>query len=175
VVRYLKGLRNLHLVLGSNHPARLMGYTDSDYANCLDTQCSVSGYCFTLGSGMVTWSAHQQKTVSLSTCEAEYVAASDAAKELTWIRTLLREIDFVQPLATPLLWDNTGGITLSEDASYHSKVKHININVHSIRERVVLGQLKLHYVHSLNNSADIFTKSLSRKDFEHLRLSLGLQ
>jgi hypothetical protein len=175
VVRYLKGSRELQLVLGGDHPARLMGYTDSDYANCPDTRRSVSGYCFTLGSGMVTWSARQQKTVSLSTCEAEYVAASDAAKELAWIRTLLREIDFTQPSATPLLCDNTGGITLSEDASYHSKVKHIDINVHSIRERVALGQLKLHYVRSLNNSADIFTKALPRKDFERLRLSLGLQ
>jgi hypothetical protein len=124
---------------------------------------------------MVTWSARQQKTVSLSTCEAEYVAASDAAKELTWIRTLLREIDFIQPSATPLLCDNAGGITLSEDASYRSKVKHIDINVHSIRKRVALGQLKLHYVRSVNNSSDIFTKSLPRKDFEHLRLSLGLK
>jgi hypothetical protein len=136
---------------------------------------SVSGYCFTLGSGMITWSARQQKTVSLSTCEAEYVAASDASKELAWLRTLLREIDFAQPTATPLLCDNTGGITLSEDASYHSKVKHIDINIHSIRERVALGQLKLHYVKSTNNVADIFTKSLPRKDFERLRACLGVQ
>jgi hypothetical protein len=161
--------------LYSDHPARLMGYTDSDFANCPDTRRSVSGYCFTLGTGMVTWSAKQQKTISLSTCEAEYVAASDAAKELVWIRTLLREIDFVQPTATPLLCNNTGGITLTEDASYHSKVKHIDINVHSIREHVSLGLLKLHYVRSINNSADIFTKALPRKDFERLRQSLGSQ
>lgn len=166
VIRYLKGSQDLQLVLGGNHPARLMGYTDSDFANCPDTRRSVSGYCFTLGSGMITWSTRQQKTVSLSTCKAEYVAASDAAKELVWIRTLLREVNFTQPTATPLLCDNTGGITLSEDASYHSKVKHIDINIHSIRERVALGQLKLHYVKSLNNAADIFTKALPRKDFE---------
>lgn len=81
---------------------------------------------------MVTWSARQQKTVSLSTCEAEYVAASDVSKELTWLRTLLHELNFMQPSATPLLCDNTGGITLSKDTSFHSKVKHINITVHSI-------------------------------------------
>jgi hypothetical protein len=92
----------------------------------------VSGYCFTLGSGAVTWSARQQKTVSLSTCEAEYVAASDTAKELIWLHMLLSEMDFAQPTATPLLCDNTRGIVLSEDASYHSKVKHIDIAVHSL-------------------------------------------
>lgn len=175
VVRHLKGSQDLHLVLGGDHPAHLMGYTNSDYANCPDTRRSVSGYCFTLGLGMVTWSACQQKTVSLSTCKAEYVTASDAAKELAWICTLLCEIDFIQPSTTPLLRDNTGGITLSEDASYHSKVKHINVNIHSISKRVALSQLTLHYVRSLNNSANIFTKALPHKDFEHLRVSLGLQ
>jgi hypothetical protein len=134
VVRYLKGTRDLQLVLGGDHPARLLGFTDSDFANCPDTRRSVSGYCFSLGSGAITWCACQQKTVSLSTCEAEYVTASDTSKELTWLRTLLHEIEFTQPSATPLLCDNTGGITLSEDASYHSKVKHIDIAVHAIRE-----------------------------------------
>lgn len=175
VARYLKGTRLFTLVLGGDHPARLLGFTDSDFANCPDTRRSVSGYCFTLGSGMVTWSARQQKTVSLSTCEAEYLAASDASKELTWLRTLLLELNFVQPSATPLLCDNTGGITLSEDASFHSKVKHIDIAVHSIRERVSRGQLKLSYIKSMNNAADIFTKALPRKDFERLRTCLGLQ
>lgn len=175
VAWYLKGTCTLKLVLGGEHPTRLLGFTDSDFANCPDTRRSVSGYCFTMGSGMVTWSARQQKTVSLSTCKAEYVAASDAAKELTWLQTLLLELNFAQPSAMPLLCDNTGGITLSEDASYHSKVKHIDIAVHSIRERVSRGQLKLSYVKSLNNAADIFTKALARKDFERLRLCLGLQ
>lgn len=175
VARYLKGTRTMKLVLGGDHTARLLGFTDSDFANCPDTRRSVSGYCFTLGSGIITWSARQQKTVSLSTCEAEYVAASEASKELAWLCTLLHKIEFSQPSATPLLCDNTGGITLSEDASYHSKVKHIDIAVHSIRERVSRGQLKLIYVKSLNNAADIFMKALTRKDFERLRLCLGLQ
>jgi hypothetical protein len=161
VVRYLKGTRELQLVLGGDHPACLLRFTDSDFANCPDTRRSVSGYCFSLGSGTITWCAHQQKTVSLSTCEAEYVAASDASKELTWLWTLLHEIEFTQPSATPLLCDNTGGITLSEDASYHSKVKHIDIAVHTIHERVSRGQIKLHYVKSQNNTADIFTKALA--------------
>jgi hypothetical protein len=83
---------------------------------------------------MITWSAGQQKTVSLSTCKAEYIATSDASKEIAWLHTLLHELKFMQTSATPLLCDNTGGITLSEDASYHSKVKHIDITVHFIQE-----------------------------------------
>jgi hypothetical protein len=119
-------------MLRGEHPAQLLGFMDSDFANCPDTCRSVSGYCFTLGSNMITWSARQQKLVSLSTCEAEYIAASDASKEVAWLHTLLHEIKFMQPSATPLLCNNTGRITLSEDASYHSNVKHIDIAVHSI-------------------------------------------
>jgi hypothetical protein len=96
------------LILGGDHPARLLGFTDSNFANCPDMQCSVSGYCFTLGSGAITWSARQQKTVSLSTCKAKYMTASEATKELVWLHTLLDELEFTQPLAMPLLCDNMG-------------------------------------------------------------------
>jgi hypothetical protein len=167
VVHYLKGTQDLKLILRGEHPAHLLGFTNSDFANCPDTRCSVSGYCFTLRSGLITWSTRQQKTISLSTSEAKYITASEAAKEVTWLHTLLHELEFTQPSATPLLCNNTGGITLSEDVSYHSKVKHINISVHSIRECVAHGQIKLHYVKSMNNVANIFTKSLPHKDFEH--------
>jgi hypothetical protein len=174
VVRYLKGTRDLTLTLGGDYTARLLGYTDSDLAGCPDTRRSVSGYCCTLGGGIVTWSARQQKTVSLSTCEAEYVAASEAASEITWLRSLLLEIDFSQLSATPLLCDNNGSIILTEDSSFHARVKQIDIKYHSIRQKVELGQLKLHYVQSKDNLADIFTKPLPRKDFERLRAYLGL-
>lgn len=128
-----------------------------------------------MGSSIISWSAHQQKMISLSTCEAKYVPASEAAKEITWLCTLLYEIKFAQPSATPLLCDNIGGITLSEDSSYHSKIKHIDIRVHSICEQVSWGQLKLHYVKSINNSADISTKALPCKYFKCLWACLSLQ
>jgi hypothetical protein len=175
VVRYLKGTRDIALTLGGDYTARLLGYTDSDLAGCPDTRRSVSGYCCTLGGGMITWSARQQKTVSLSTCEAEYVAASEAASELTWLRSLLFELDFPQLSATPLLCDNNGSIILTEDSSFHTRIKQIDIKYHSIRQKVEAGQLKLHYVQSKDNLADIFTKPLPRKDFERIRQYLGLR
>lgn len=175
VVCYLKGTRTTVLVLGGDHTARLLSYTDSDLASCVDTRRSISGYCCTLGGGVVTWSARQQKTVSLSTCEAEYVAASEAASELKWLRSLLRELEFTQLSATPLLCDNNGSIVLSEDSSFHARVKQIDIKHHSIRQHVSKGRLKLQYVKSKDNTADIFTKPLPRKDFEHLHSCLGLR
>lgn len=174
VVRYLKGSCDTTLVLGREHTARLLGYMDSDLASCVDTQRSVSGYCCTLGSGIITWSACQQKTVSLSTCEAEYITASEAACEIKWLCTLLAELEFPQLAATPLLCDNNGSIVLTEDSSFHARIKQIDMKYHSIRQHVKEHHLKPHYVKSKDNLANIFTKALPHKDFTQLRACLGL-
>lgn len=175
VVQYLKGSHTTGLILGVKHTTRLLSYTDSDLASCIDTRRSVSGYCCTLGGGIITWSVHQQKTVSLSTCEAEYVATSEAANEIKWLRTLLGELEFPQLSATPLLCNNNRSIVLTEDSSFHTHAKRIDIKYHSIRQHVKQAHLKLHYVHSKDNLADRFTKALPQKDFEHLRACLGLR
>ena len=108
VVRYLKGTRDMALELGgSSASPSLIGYCDSDYANDpgAEGRRSVAGYCFSLGSGAVSWSSKKQKTIADSTCAAEYMAASEAGRELVWMRTLLRELGFDPPHATPLLCD----------------------------------------------------------------------
>lgn len=113
VVHYLKGTRTFSLVLGGDHTARLLAYTDSDLGSCVDSRHSVSGYCCSLGGGFITWSACQQKTIALSTCEAEYVAASEAGKEVAWLRMLLLELDFPQLSVSPLMCDNNSAIVLT--------------------------------------------------------------
>src|SRR6266571_4760777 len=97
VVRYLKGTRDLALQLGgASKILTPLGYSNSDYANDPGPQgrWSVRGYCFSLGSGMVSWSSKKQKTITDSTCAAEYVAVSEAGKELIWLRTLLTELGY---------------------------------------------------------------------------------
>jgi hypothetical protein len=112
--------------------------------------------------------------VSLSTCEAEYVAVSEAATEIAWLCMLLDALSFSQTSASPLMCDNNSPIVLMEDTSYHVKVKHIDIAYHSIREHVSQHQIKVHYIHTHKNLADIFTKALAKKDHGHLRGHLGL-
>jgi len=175
VVHYLKGTHDFRLILGGDHTAQLIAYTDSDLGSCIDTHRSVSRYCSSLGSGLVTWSACQQKTVAPSTCEAKYIAASEAGKEIAWLHMLLHEIELLQFSASLLMCDNNGAIVLTEDPSFHAHVKHIDIARHSIRECVSLHQLKLHYVRSKENLADIFTKALPKKDFHRLHACLGLR
>jgi hypothetical protein len=100
VVRYLKGSRNIKLHLGGSNNLALIGYSDSDWANCPDTRRSIGGFTFSLGSGVISWSARKQKTVAASSCEAEYVAAFNAAKENTWLRALLQNI-YIHILVRP--------------------------------------------------------------------------
>jgi hypothetical protein len=175
IVRYLKGTRNLKLQLGGNNDIQLLGHSDSDWANCLDTRRSVGGYGYSLGSGLVSWTSKKQKTVAASSCEAEYIAAFETAKEGTWLRTLLDEINMPCTSPTPILCDNNAAISLSEDPLLHPRVKHVDIKYHFLRQHVLAGDFTLRYVHTKNNLADIFTKALEPSKFIFLRKFLGLK
>lgn len=121
LVRYLKGTRDLQLYLGGEVPLALTGFTDSDWASCLDTRRSVGGYAWTLGSGMVSWAVRKQKTVAASSCEAEYMAAYKSAQEGIWLRALLKDIGHdITTQPTDMYCDNDSAIALSEDPLLHA-------------------------------------------------------
>ena len=174
VVRYLKGTQELWLQLGGSLVADLVGYTDSNYANCVDTRRSISGYSFSLGSGLVSWSACKQKTVSTSSCELEYVAACEATKEAVWLRALLLALNHAQIRATLLHCDNNGALILSGDPSFHARVKHIDIKFHYIQERVAVNEIEVKYINTKDNLADAFTKALPAKSFLSMRELMGV-
>lgn len=174
VLRYLKGTRTLRLRLGGAS-IDIVGFTDASYACCPDTRRSVAAYCFSLGeSGMVSWCARKQKTVAQSTCDAEYMAAAEAAREAMWLRMLLEEIGFKSNRPTPLLCDNEAARVLSEDATFHSRAKHIDVRYHYIRDCTQSNHILVHHVPSEDNVADILTKPLSPAVFLRLRGFLGL-
>jgi hypothetical protein len=175
LVRYLKGTRNLKLHLGGNRPITLHAFSDSDWANCLDTCWSVGGYVCSLSSGAISWAARKQKVVTASSCEAEYIAAFETAKECIWLRTLLDTIGYCQTSPTTISCDNTATKTLSEDPLLHSRVKHINIKYYFLRERVQSADLRLNYINTKHNVADMFTKALDVKQFTYLQHFLGLK
>lgn len=175
VVRYLSGTRDFKLHLGGNNPISLLGFTDSDWANCLDTRRSVGGHAYTLGSGIISWQARKQKTVAASSCEAEYGAAFEASKEAIWLRTLLNAIGHGPNEPTTILCDNNAAINLSEDPLLHDRVKHIDIKHHFLRERVQSQEIHLSYINTHDNIADIFTKALDTKKFTRFRNFLGIK
>src|SRR6266702_596646 len=174
VLRYLKSTRTMCLNLGGTNQLRLLGYSDSDYANCMETSRSVGGYCFTLGSGMISWSSRKQPTVADSSCYAEYIALQGASHEAIFLRQLLDGLMLLPPGPSPLYCDNDAASRLAEDHVWHSHTKHIRVKYHYVREQVLTGELSVQRVNSKDNTADILTKPLGRVDFLRLRQYLGL-
>jgi len=175
VLRYLKGTRSLCLTLGGTSSIRLIGYSDSDYANCVDTSRSIGGYCFSLSSGAISWSSKKQRVVADSSCYAEYIALHEASHETTFLRQLLVGLGFLPDRPTPLHCDNDAASRLAEDQTGHPSVKHIQVKFHSVRQLVEEESLKVTRVRSADNTADILTKPLGRSDFQRLRQYLGIR
>src|SRR6266851_7512839 len=175
VLQYLKGTRSLCLTLGGTSSIRLIGYSDSDYANCVDTSRSIGGYCFSLGSGAISWSSKKQRVVADNSCYAEYIALHEASHETTFLRQLLDGLGFLPDGPTPLHCDNDAASRLAEDQTGHPSVKHIRVKFHSVRQLIEEESLKVTHVRSADNTADILTKPLGRSDFQRLQQYLGIR
>jgi Reverse transcriptase (RNA-dependent DNA polymerase) len=174
VLRYLKHTRNHVLVLGGQGEITLEGYTDSDYAGCVDTHWSTSGYAFTLGCGSISWSLKRQAIVTTSTCEAEYVASCHATKEAMWLRHLLELLGHKQVTST-IHSDNSGSIALMKDPTFHARSKHIDVQYHYTREHVENRDISFHYIPTSEMAADILTKALPRPKHEKFTHMLGIR
>ena len=140
----------------------------------MDDRKSTSGYVFSCGSACVSWCSKKQDSVSLSTTEAEYKASTFAAQECTWLRRLVGDV--FSPICKPtkLLGDSQSAIKLTNNPVCHARIKHIEIEHHFIREKVLDGTIEVSEVRSKDNIAYIFTKSLSKGPFENLHAELGL-
>ena len=161
---------------GSIQP--LTGFTDSDWAGDPDTRRSTSGYVFNVGSAAISWSAKRQPTVSLSSCEAEYIGQTNATKEAIWLQGFLKEINpALDPGlgATIIYGDNQGALALAKNPQFHARTKHIEIQHHFVREKVAIGQVDLRYVHTSQQVADGLTKSLPKDRFQEFRKAVGVE
>ncbi|CAI5966973.1 unnamed protein product [Closterium sp. NIES-64] len=124
-----------------SHTRNLLGPSYSSWADDQTDRRSSQGYCFTLGSGTVSWRSTRSSAVSLSSCEAELYAGTMAAQEARWLTFLLQELGF--PQSAPTLWcDNQSTIHISQDPVYHTRTKHIELRHFFIRHLVQQEQLK---------------------------------
>lgn len=168
MLKYIKATQDFGIVSEiSDIP--LIAWTDSDWDSDRNDRRSVSGYiCFLYGVP-VSWYSHKQATVALSTMESEYMAVTEAAKEIIWLRRLLADLGLAQEGPTTLFVDNKAAIDLAHNPMHHSRTKHIDIKWHFIREQIDANIINLSHVASAENRADIMTKPLSRSKFENLR------
>lgn len=176
ILRYLKSTYNYGLVYKKQEKADyiLKGYCDSDYGTDENDRKSVSGYCFFVNDCLISWNSKKQSTVAKSTVEAEYQALPVAISEGIWLRNILQELGHAQKGATIIFEDNQGCINLVKNPIVKSRVKHLDIKTHFIRDRVQMNDIQLVYISTEDQIADIFTKSLTKRAFQNLRSSLNV-
>ncbi|CAI7851777.1 unnamed protein product, partial [Closterium sp. NIES-53] len=154
------------LVLGGRRPVVLTGHADASWADDQATQRSSQGYTFSLGSGSVSWRSTRSSSVLSSSCEAEIYAGAMAAQELRWLTYLLTDLG-EQPRSPPVLYvDNKAMLALCREHRLEHRTKHIALRYFLARELQQRGQLRLAYVASEANTADIFTKALAPGDHQ---------
>ncbi|CAI7905844.1 unnamed protein product, partial [Closterium sp. NIES-53] len=173
VLRYLCSTSGMGLVFGGRSPVVLTGHADASWADDQATQRSSQGYTFSLGSGSVSWRATRSSSVLGSSCEAEIYAGAMAAQELRWLTYLLTDFGEV-PRSPPVLYvDNKAMLALCREQRLEHRTKHIALRYFLAREMQQRGQLRLAYVASEANTADIFTKALAPCDHQRFCTQLG--
>jgi hypothetical protein len=173
---YIKGSKGLTLLLGnaSKDQDRLIGYSDSDYEGDLETRRSTTGHCFKFRGSRISWGSTRQSTVATSTCEAEYMALTEATKEVIWLCRMLEEMNVKVTKPITLCCDNQGALALAANPGRHKRTKHIDIRYHYIRECVELELVVLKHVGTNDQAADALTKALQATKHEHACSQLNL-
>jgi hypothetical protein len=145
----------------------IMMYTDSDWAGDKECRRSVTGFIIYFMGAPIFWKSRLQKTVSLSSTEAEYYALSEAAKEVKFIIMLLQSIGIEPTLPVIINVDNVGAIFMAENMSATARTRHVDARYHFIREMIVDNLIKVIFVKTDNNDADIFTKNTTQQVYDN--------
>ena len=181
ILRYLNGTRNLGLIFRNLSPTSKhifphtitsmipTGFVDADYARDTSTRRSCTGFIFFLAEAPISWQTRQQPSVALSTMESEFMAACAAAQESIWLLQLLTEFGCLFTVPIPIYEDNKACLAYSKNSTSHQRTKHISVRYHFIRDLIQEKTIQLLEIPSKDNIADIFTKPLDKRVFQHLR------
>lgn len=174
ILRYLKGTIDFGVFYKKGEGSELMGFTDSDCAGDVDDRRSTYGHVFMLSSGDVTWLSKKQQIVTLSTTEAEFIAAASCACQAVWLKRILENLNWSQQMPIVVYCDNSSAIKLSKNPVLHGRSKHIDVRFHFLRELIKEGIIELVHCRSEDQVADILTKPLKLTTFVKLRGLLGV-
>jgi hypothetical protein len=149
-----------------------VAYSDTDWAGCPDTHRSTLGFCVFLGDSLVSWSSKPQAVVSWSSAQAEYRGVANAIAKCCWQRHLLGELRVDMDKATIVYCDNVSAFYLSENPVHHGRTKHVELDVHFVREKVVVGAIRVVHIPTRQQLMAILTKGLPTALFDQFRTSL---
>jgi histone deacetylase 1/2 len=174
VLIYLYHTRHESLRIGPYNEAGLVAYSDATWADDPETRLSRTGGVIFYNGSFISAHSHQQRSISLSATQAEYQALSSSVQEILYFRTLLQEIGYKTNIPTPLMCDNQGALYLAVSTKNHPKIKHIAIRYHFIRDAIHKDEVKLIYVPTQNQIADMFTKPLPPNLFQKFKREIGI-
>ena len=177
ILKYLKRTKDMFLVYGGDKELVVNGYVDASFDTDPDDSKSQTGYVFLLNGGAVSWCSSKQSVVAGSTCELEYIAASEAANEGVWMKEFISDLGVIPSASGPMkiFCDNIGAITLAKESRFHKRTKHIKRRFNSIRDLVQVGDIEICKIHTDLNIADPLTKSLPRTKHDQHQGSMGVR
>jgi hypothetical protein len=139
---------------------------DANWADNVSDRKSTSGFMFSFGSGVISWSSKKQPTIALLSTEAEYKGVAIAACEVIWLKKLLLDLGKSVDAPIVIYCDNISSILLVNDPVYHARTKHIEVHYHFIREKVLAKEIDLIHVSTKDQVTNVFTKALSTNKLE---------
>jgi hypothetical protein len=179
VLRYLKGTAELGLVYGKPQPAELYGYdvnvtgyADASYADNKEDRKSTTGWFTMLGGDVINWSSKKQATTALSSCEAELNAETSCVQEMLWTRHILEELGLTVRPQSVVYGDNEGTIKLSNDGHISERTKHVQVHYHFVKDAIDADEIKIVWVPTAQQRADMLTKAMRTPAFEDHRDAL---
>ena len=186
VLRYLAGTKTVGLVFGAHNGAAskddgrghskqelsVCAYADADWANDKSDRKSITGWVAKLNGDTISWASKKQRVVALSTCEAELYAEAAAMQEVLWLRGMLQELGLTVATGSTVFGDNQSAIAVSKNGVKGERTKHVDVKYHFVTETVAQGSVKLQWVPTADQEADIFTKALAAPVFDKFRKAL---
>jgi len=170
---YLIGTSDYRIIYNGRKQRGFIAYADSNWASDIHTRRSTTSYMVMLASGVISWNTRVQKTVALSSTEAEYMSLSDTCRQLQWMHSLFYELGM--PIDTiPLCGDNQGAIFIASNPVQERRTKHIDICYHYIRQVLEKGEVALYFIEGSENPADMLTKNLRHVKFLKFQGQLGI-
>jgi hypothetical protein len=168
VLRYLKKSPGRGIYFSYSSDFKLSGFVDADWGKCLSSRRSVTGYCLFLGNCLISWKSKKQTTVSRSSAESEYRALASVTCEIIWVLSILSCLNVKDLIPVSVFCDNSSAIQIATNPVFHEKTKHIEIDIHFIREKISAGLIKVVKVESAEQTVDILTKSLGVVQHDYL-------
>lgn len=174
ILRYLKGTKSMGLKYYQDKTKNIQGFADADHGGDLVDRRSYSGYIFKMANGAISWQSRKQRSIAISTAEAEYVSLSEAAKEAVFLKRFLEEIMGKAELPILIHTDSQSAQAIAQNPVHHQKIKHVDVRYHFIREKIQDGIVSLTYLETRYMVADSLTKAVVKEKHDYCRTEMGV-